>query len=74
VRSFASGVCAHARAVSQSLCAEISFTVDVNDRAAMLRVIASALGTKFAARWSAQMCALSLDAGCREGVITKRLF
>ncbi|KAI9716400.1 MAG: T-complex protein 1 subunit gamma [Chrysothrix sp. TS-e1954] len=41
---------------------EISLPVDVTDDAAMKRIIASSIGTKFVSRWSDLMCGLALKA------------
>lgn len=40
----------------------ISVTVDITDRAQMLKIVRSCLGTKFASRWGDLMCNLALDA------------
>lgn len=41
---------------------DISIPVDVKNQEEMLKLIKSALGTKFVARWSDLMCKLALDA------------
>lgn len=41
---------------------KIAVNIDINNRAEMLKIIQSCIGTKFAARWSDLMCGLALDA------------
>lgn len=41
---------------------KIAIKIDANNRAEILKVIKSCLGTKFANRWSSLMCELALDA------------